>query len=128
MGCDIHGWVEVKHHGVQSFDYKVVDINFINRNYTIFGYLFGVRGDCEHPIAPKRGLPSNVSSYVAEESEDYGTDGHSHSWISLKEINNALLKEEIEFTSDWQLLFSLMEKLGNYYGEDNVRLVVWFDN
>jgi hypothetical protein len=30
-------------------------------------------------------------------------------------------------SDQWQLLFALMQTLARHYGDDGVRLVVWFD-
>jgi hypothetical protein len=37
-------------------------------------------------ISKPKGLPSDVSSYVQNESDEWDCDGHSHSWLTLKEI------------------------------------------
>jgi len=38
------------------------------------------------------------------------------------------LKRKDAISSDWQLLFELMEVLAKVYGDEGVRLIVWFDN
>ena len=51
-----------------------------------------------------------------------------NSWqvgASLFKIEKVSRRESL--TRDWQLLFRLMRELAADYGDDNVRLVVWFD-
>lgn len=66
------------------------------RNYDLFAILANVRngfgfggcdtGDRFPTIVPRRGLPADVSDQVADESERWGADGHSHTWMTLKEF------------------------------------------
>lgn len=147
MGCDIHGWVEVRPYDFDKDYWKsMVNIDHLERNYQIFGRMFGVRMYEENftPIAPERGQPLSSKYYVKgdEDSEissrdrDYehwDLDAHSMSWISLKEImdnEERILKpkEGYSFDSKFAMLFRIMKELGKEYGIDNVRLVVWFDN
>jgi hypothetical protein len=101
MGCDIHGYIEVKKNDLRfhgfvevqkyaswddwdmAFDIKAI----LGRNYGMFGLLFGVRDDVFSPVAKSRGLPENVSDEVKAASQAWGVDGHSHSWITIQEIN-----------------------------------------
>lgn len=116
MGCDIHLFVEKRtkrgwqnrqgcrwhetpeHHErlVEVFQKQGRDIATLappstkpcfdpGRNYLLFSILAGVRGD-GIPIAPPRGLPNDVSARVFREAERYGPDGHSHSWLTLAEL------------------------------------------
>lgn len=57
------------------------------RNYTLFNVLAGVRAREElTPIAEPRGLPEDVSRWLCNESRMWGVDGHSHSWLSISEL------------------------------------------
>lgn len=85
MGCDIHGYVEVNQYGWWTHSINIKSL--VGRNYDMFALLFGVRNDASFiPIAPDRGLPEHVSERVKQEVEDWGEGGHSHSWITWKEI------------------------------------------
>jgi len=105
MGCDIHLYVEKLVNGKWEIQRGFVssmyeaDSEFFstakfrnavtpydNRNYQLFGALAGVREDNIKPIAEPRGLPDDASPEVAAEAKDYGIDGHTHSWLTLKEI------------------------------------------
>jgi hypothetical protein len=107
MGCDIHlyveksgpnGWEHVP--PPEGWNSEKLDMSgggsdwmretwFWDRDYTLFAYLAGVRNYSEQePISEPRGLPKDVSSKVAALSEDYGIDGHSHTWLSLSEIRS----------------------------------------
>ncbi len=167
MGCDIHPILERKFRfddgsekwvGLHSFEFtmayarKTVDgvsimapngycsrPAFDHRNYLRFAALAGVRGDGPEP----KGLPEDASDLARMETEKYGSDGHSHSWCSLKEALEICLATE----SDSATVFFHEEDARKkdpfgyyfglaYYGDeddkdnslDNYRLVFYFDN
>ena len=84
MGCDIHIWLELVH----SEDYvECLHGAPDNRSYDLFGLLAGVRNYIDtKPISEPRGWPEKVSWQAREEYEGYGTDGHSHSWLTVKDF------------------------------------------
>lgn len=101
MGCDVHGWIEIRPYKTvdPKFWTSVIKIdNIVGRNYDMFGLLFGVRNYCNFkPIAEGRGMPKYAEhqkkddeednrSYAQIESDDLDVDGHSHTWISQSEI------------------------------------------
>lgn len=109
MGCDIHLYQEQKIDGqwkstdVWSDKYKegrqtvaYDDMAYHDRNYNLFAILANVRnggtfGDTKtgigfNPISLPRDLPADVSEQVCAASHEWGEDGHSHSWLTLREI------------------------------------------
>lgn len=108
MGCDIHCWAERRVNGVWTSiaqpkrdprwpdEPASLDDFWDNRSYNVFSILADVRngrgfagirtGDGFVPISQPKGLPVDVSSEVATESERWGCDGHSHSWLTLTEL------------------------------------------
>jgi hypothetical protein len=85
MGCDIHTFAERR----TEDGWVVVDgwEPFRNRNYSVFGFLAGVRNYSEvPPIAQPRGLPADASDRVKRSHDDWGFDGHSASWLSIDEL------------------------------------------
>lgn len=83
MGCDIHAYAEVKRDGRWEFGARVFDC----RNYGLFGWLADVRNYSAVPsIAEPRGLPADVSHSVREKAEYWDVDGHTHSWLSGREL------------------------------------------
>lgn len=56
------------------------------RNYAWFAILAGVRGQMHPMIAHDRGLPTDVSTEVLRQSTQIDDDGHSHSWVTLREL------------------------------------------
>ncbi len=113
MGCDIHLFVEkrVKGRWVAADKWtvdkdddetpkrKCVEYNqrfYDGRNYNLFSILADVRNGCGfagiktgegfEPIAPPRGLPADVCKEIADESERWGSDGHSHSHFTVAEL------------------------------------------
>ena len=84
MGCDIHFFSEVKLADGQWYCYGSPDLS---RNYALFGKMAGVRCPANiMPIAEPRGLPDDCSVVVRWASDDYGEDGHSHSYLTASEI------------------------------------------
>ena len=104
MGCDIHLYTEKKllnnntwwccdHFQLNPYygeeyekKWNVVPI-YDGRSYSLFTALAGVRDDGMTPvISDPRGLPDDVSEIIKQESDDWGVDGHSHSWLTAKEL------------------------------------------
>lgn len=142
MGCDIHLFIEVK----TENGWELYSSPNIQRNYDLFAKLAGVRnyGDIV-PISDPKGLPEDVSFLVRKEREDFGTDGHSDSWIGIEEIK--ILEEWIRGYQPHRDIYKFISLehsiLHSYlYGspfscagaEDgprwvkDARFVFWFDN
>ena len=126
MGTDVHGYVEIN--GVDLSGYsnwsKIVDIGFIvERNYDIFGMLFGVRAEPEvNGIAKNRGIPDETSKPQDHNNKDL----HGQTWIDWEEIVEVY--NELPRLRGWNIIFSAMEILFEKYGKNSTRLVVSFDN
>ena len=107
MGCDIHLYSEKKvtikddtfwwccdyfkrnpykkYYG-DSPKYEHIEI-YGNRDYCLFGALADVRNYYDSiPICEAKGLPDDVSKYVKKQSDRMGVDGHTHSWLTAKEL------------------------------------------
>ena len=96
---------------------------YLGRDYQAFGHLFGVRKAANvAPIAAKRGLPSDVSPQVKEDASSSGL--YAHSWISWQELKQSDWKGDVH----WQALTKILEMLASLYGDEHVRLVVWFED
>lgn len=158
MGADIHLWVERKlpngkwamhdrcdaiskeayalpteGDGHYSIDRAYHRAN--SRNYRFFAALAGVRGEGPEP----RGLPPDVSDYVLYESDEYGQDGHSHSWMTAREFMPIFAEHCLDAThtvavvggqTTWARLFeqffaTYLDSPGDF---DNYRVVFFFDN
>lgn len=52
------------------------------RNYGFFAEIAGVRGEGPTPL----GLPEGLSVMAREEIKRWGPDGHSHSWLYLRDF------------------------------------------
>lgn len=135
MGCDIHIHAEIRVNG----KWLHYDQPECRRDYALFERMAGVRGDVENAIAPPRGLPADASETTKLCSDFYDSDGHSHSWLSSKEIADL---------ADWcngrgrDYAFPDWDRwlFGNGYsdfhkypsdrkeGVEDVRFVFWFDN
>jgi hypothetical protein len=115
------------------------------RNYTLFTLLAGVRMCIEdfEPMFPPRGEePPGCSREYKMIVEDEGPDGHSHSWLTLTEVECAIMfacdpsqVKEAEKIGEWIKDFwqhvierQLRPLAQKYGGAHNVRLVFFFDN
>lgn len=110
MGCDIHMYVEYKktiekkprwingdyfkfnphfeYLGDES-KYERMELHG-NRNYGLFATLAGVRDytNTMIPVSDPKGVPEDASEYVKKANEDREGDGHTHSWLTLKELKD----------------------------------------
>lgn len=138
MGCDIHATLEYDRWKLKrpkdSHDWfafaKGIDID---RGYYFFGILAGVRDDDINPIAPPRGTPDDASYEFTQEYEGWDTDAHTPSWVTFKELRDWKHKSGgVEFDPEKDMkeqdFYRVMEMLAEKYGDDNVRLVFFFDN
>lgn len=103
MGCDIHLYKEKKINGSWvTADFWVKDKfsenendkevpwenRYTGRNYNLFGLLSrGVRREFPFSFEP-RGIPFNVCDEVSNQTEKWGEDGHSHSYLYLHELKD----------------------------------------
>ena len=99
MGADIHTFIEYKigdgpwfpdrHHAIDP-EFKEDGVNTCDdggRNYYLFAALAGVRGEGPEP----KGLPNDISHLIAKGMDNYGSDGHSHSYDSLDHFEEVWL-------------------------------------
>jgi hypothetical protein len=115
MGCDIHGFVEVNQFPQQKNGwYAIIDIaHLVGRNYDMFGQLFGIRNYTGFkPIAPDRGVPKLLSWTVREELEKWDGDGHSHTYLTLEDIEKINWDEESKEYDERVHIYKL-DKNGN---------------
>jgi len=112
MGCDIHCYAEVKNNGIwkkvgnvfknryyvkgkkDKWNTEFADHPYDIRNYNVFAILANVRNDdgrC-NPITLPKDLPIFCSDDVRALSDALGGIGHSHSFLTLKEL----------LTCDWK--------------------------
>ncbi len=137
MGCDIHCFAEVKINGRWEH-YGPLKIY---RFYTVFNAMANCgRGDSElRPKGGNRGIPRDSSFMTKFHADNYGEDGHSHSWLSRLEFSALIhhFKDDIDpsaqeqgkdyfFGNGWDLS---RDNWNEYIPEvQDVRWVFWFDN
>lgn len=152
MGCDIHIVMEKKHNdnwvGLNAFPYVPVKYSpealqaikkskaylppfagtqARTRNYDLFAALAGVRGDGPDP----RGMPDDASDLANMMHDEWGQDGHSHSWLPLEEALPifAAHTSPMEILEDGyreNICYELFDV--EYEDRHKYRLVFWFDN
>ena len=162
MGCDIHCYAERKNKdgkweivgnvkkeedGWISIDYEP----YHDRNYNLFDILANVSNETEfagyetgegfNPISNPKGVPSDASEEYASLYEQWDSDGHSHSYLTLRELLDYDWTQTTQiqglvdikysqcvdsFLSD--TIFELLKLAGGTKGIDNIRIVFFFDN
>lgn len=101
MGCDIHLFTERKRNinktekwvNIDNFKINLYSGNYEleecyqGRNYTLFSILADVRNYSDNKIISEpKGFPSDSSDIVRNKFEEWEGDGHSHSYLTMKEI------------------------------------------
>jgi hypothetical protein len=151
MGCDIHmvvekqltpdWWVTVNTmtpHHKNLYGQKAEGIlggwsspTAISRNYRRFAALAGVRGDGPEP----RGYAPNLSETALYLIEQYGADGHSHSWLPMTDAIKIFSDTEAWPPPDEDGEISGEQKYpaSYFFGVEDeevekYRVVFWFDN
>ena len=126
-------WYEADQKGVLPYPYT--DQPYGGRCYRLFGALAGVRDTSIEMVVPGRWdeLPDDVSDELKGMSDDYGMDGHSHNYLTLKELMNSkyykMSSEELyDIGMDAYFFKTLVPDLQNFGKPDDIRIVFWFDN
>lgn len=112
---------------------RLTEHPYRERSYKLFSLLAGVRNgtgkDYIKPIFPPRGVPKDASLYYLARVKEFKGSGHSHSYITFKEM----------FMLDWDLdsepIFDFvntiqmyMTGLMEYSNLSDIRLVFFFYN
>lgn len=116
MGCDIHMfceqyktingkkrwinkdyWIKNPYFGTDDYEkeYSCVELHG-GLDYSMFTALCGVRDYIEKSpmISPPKGLPDDCCDEIKLASAYWGSDGHSHSYVTLREVKGFLDKNE----------------------------------
>lgn len=139
MGCDIHIHQEIQIAGSKwhHYAYRRPD-----RDYSLFWLIAGVRGPGDdEPIAPNRGIPSDVTTLTAIDYRYKNGDAHSATWLNAKEIAdveqwlNAKYKYPLNdyfgylFGSLWSSFVDYPDTRGIVERKiTDIRFIIWFDN
>lgn len=149
MGCDIHTykekridgqWVSGESWEVSEDQYsedsvrydRTGDTPYRSRNYAQFGLMAGVRWDTPHALEPK-GIPDDASPEVKREIEQWDCDGHTHSYLTLRELKE-LAAKVLVVGGDDNLAYAvegvraLIESVDEGANPDDIRVVFFFDN
>lgn len=155
MGCDIHLFAEKRVDGKwQSLDKYSKNIHFApndnsdwkepefeikredyfysgGRNYNLFCALAGVRsfefsGEPKQ-VATARGIPSDCCDEIKSEEQRMGSDGHTHSYLYLYELEDFDWSDYGKTCNDF-ILEVIPKMIITGVAKDDVRIVFWFDN
>ena len=124
MGCDIHSVVEFKN-GDWWDDLGEISIG---RWYSLFANMAGVRNYNNNlvPVAEPRGFPKDASFESKYKYENWGSDAHTPSWLTLDEFRLAYKNSDGYRDPVLDAIISAMETLES--NGHNTRIVFWFDN
>ena len=114
MGCDIHtsverlegkpdpSWVLLPPPEIELYYYPdsmnkpaLGEFWYWGRNYSLFTFLAGVRDDAAYAgkanrcLDLPRGVPADASPEYRKLVDDWGPDGHTHSYFTLRELVHA---------------------------------------
>ena len=132
MGTDIHGWLEVR-----KFDNNWREVTELGlpRFYHMFAILADVRTSDETPISKPKGLPEDICKLTQNDFNWWVDDAHSCSWLNwddlkqydwdthFKEYDGGYCRPQDPYLE----LFNRMKAIAELHGDDNVRIVFWFD-
>ena len=140
MGSEIVLFLEVKENG----KWKFISEQDLPRAYNMFAILSGVRKYIDvEPITTRTNIPDDASKFVKKEAERW--DIFYSFVITQKMIEEYDWKKEVADPREWQnkkdlykltemipdkfkKLFERMKKLSKEYGNENVRIVFWYDS
>lgn len=126
MGCDIHCFIEATDEdGRYGEDWYLVAILDIERSYTLFGHLAGVRRP-EYKLFDPKGMPNDIGAVGREFlfEESYAEDGHNASWLTLDEVQQ--VQVAMGGDEDLEIVITIMQTLLRQGKES--RFVFFFDN
>jgi hypothetical protein len=80
-----------------------------------------------------KGLPVDVTTEVCDISDDWGVDGHSHSYLTVKELIDSKYykmsdKELYDIGMGSFFFKNVVDSLLRLGDPEDVRVVFWFDN
>ena len=127
MGCDIHPICQFKVFSDDNF-WENCGIPDRTRNYQFFSHLAGVRGDCDSPLAARRGLPDGFMRY----QESCLSGEHSASWCTLAEMkayDTSGMDEDYGLPA-WKRWIEYGEFMAKHFGksDEEIRFVFDFDS
>ena len=133
MADDHLHWYEADKKGLLPYPYS--DQPYGGRCYRLFGLLAGVRDTSIDMIVPDRHdhLPDDVSVEIEDLSDEWGTDGHSHNYLTLKELMSSkyfkMTEQDLaDMGIDSYFFTTLVPDLMRFGNPDDIRIVFWFDN
>lgn len=157
MGTDIHLYVEYKkkkYNGEESKTWVSGDYLMYNpyyeadqeedweeeivvknlygsRNYYLFDVLAGGRsGNDADAIFPARGIPEDSCGLIKKQKERWDGDGHTYSWLTLKEMkdhqkNSTIIKHQGWVSNDQKTLLDTTGESPIYYDDWETPNKVW---
>ena len=78
-------------------------------------------------------LPDDVSVEIEDLSDEWGMDGHSHNYLTLKELMSSkyfkMTEQDLaDMGIDPYFFTTLVPDLMRFGNPDDIRIVFWFDN
>jgi hypothetical protein len=114
-----------------------LDLLLLHKDYASFGCLFGRRDVYDfEPLFPARAAPDDLSTPTRRAFDGTSATLHWFTWADLRRVDwdersrcpDAVTRREVALEKDvWLPVWSVMRTLAGLYGDDDVRLLVWFD-
>ncbi|MBI2550008.1 hypothetical protein HYV83_02400 [Candidatus Woesearchaeota archaeon] len=123
MGTDIYGLVEVKKDGEWM---QIADLCKLRRNLILWPLL-------TRDWTEGKGLPEDFKKRLPIRTSYFsGGDFRCQTWLSPKELEEILngptaKKILAQVSPDWIALFEKIKKEAEKYGDNNVRIIMWFN-
>jgi len=92
--------IEVEDAGTEDEYTHINSVSATGRNYELFELLAGVRGTPINAVFEQRGLPNDLSEMLKSAADQWAGDGHSHSYLSLEELKEVLVKAKYDLDRD----------------------------
>lgn len=155
MGCDIHlylekkefgygkdadkfvwvsldKWTEMGEFGDIYLDVDSEDRFYRKRNYNLFCALAGVTShrlsNVPNYMKPK-GIPADCSKLIYSAIKYWESDGHSHSYLTLKELKEFDWSSYGDTCDEFKNeVLKKMELLKEELTDNDIRIVFFFDN
>ncbi len=136
MGQDIHGFIEIKNlYGLDEWT-QILEINYVNRSYSSFGFLGGrTRHNAPnlkyHFLEPDSKCSIDLDEYFLDYwiiHVIYPLDITNYNWDQeIQWESGEKTKASEALSDDFKALFDIIQVLAKHYGNRKVRMIYAFD-
>ncbi|MFO0555789.1 MAG: hypothetical protein U0271_45855 [Polyangiaceae bacterium] len=116
--------------------FAVIDAGAVlTKNSRLARLCFGAGGEC-HPLSTlaNRGMPADMGEQLQSDYQKVRGSVYAETWAALPELESQVRRwqgdpnlAELLKSTHFLVLLELMQVLGRHWGQNNVRVVVYFD-